>query len=428
MLQTNILTSTLAGQYIIFGVVAQFFITFLYIFSTPWFIRKTGYEFFKKSHTLIAILYMGACVGHWYQLYAWLLAAFILTMGDFAIRGLRTLLLHGGYGTKKSLSSFECAKATVQRFGDESDEAVRVDFEFEHSAWQPGQHFFLCFPALGIWQSHPFTPCSVPKPGEKVQQHTYLIRTHAGITKRLAKIAGDAGGQCEMNVIVTGPYGASTVAPHTHSKLFVAGGTGVTSVLPSLQLALASSQISQTAHAIDLTWIIRKSQDLLWLAPELTAIKSQLAKESQTSAHVHIFVTREASALTPTHSSSVSITSSSSHSHSADSASSDSENEKKEASTTTRPLVSANILADLLAPCPSFEITHLNNAHPALSEIVAAFAERAALVDESVSVLAAGPAAMGTDLRREVAGRNCAKEVWKGRKGQAWEMEWDCRS
>lgn len=51
-------------QYMVFGCVAMFFITFLTIFSTKRAIRWTGYEFFKVTHWIVAVLYVGACWGH----------------------------------------------------------------------------------------------------------------------------------------------------------------------------------------------------------------------------------------------------------------------------------------------------------------------------------------------------------------------------
>jgi hypothetical protein len=46
-------------EYMIWGIVAQAFITFLFVFSLRPVIRWTGYEFFRKSHFIVAILYIG---------------------------------------------------------------------------------------------------------------------------------------------------------------------------------------------------------------------------------------------------------------------------------------------------------------------------------------------------------------------------------
>lgn len=407
--------NTLASQYIIFGVVAQFFITFLYIFSTSWAIKWTGYEFFKKSHILISILYIAACWGHWDMLWCWCVAALALIFFDFGARRIRTALLHSGLGTNRALFSWKNATAIVEHLGDEEDSCVRLDFDFEHSAWKPGQHFFLCFPQLNLWQSHPFTPCSVPNSRGRIQHHTYLIRAHSGITARLARMAKENGGRAETSVVVCGPYGESSLQSEQHNSLFLAGGTGVTSVFPTFMYEHAAGAAT---HVVDLTWIVRKSQDLLWLAPELAQIKSTLSKEQKAGTRVRIYVTREAGPpVSPTASSGVSISSSTAR-----------DNEKKEMIETIRPMSSTSILEDLLAPGPHFEIIYLGGTRPSISAIVAEFEERASLSDRSVKVLSAGPKSMGTELRREVALKNKAGEVWGGREGAAWEMEWDNRA
>lgn len=66
--QPKVYVAFITQQYAMFGVVAMFFITWLTLFSTQWAIRKFGYEFFKASHWIIAVLYIAACWGHWVSL------------------------------------------------------------------------------------------------------------------------------------------------------------------------------------------------------------------------------------------------------------------------------------------------------------------------------------------------------------------------
>jgi ferric-chelate reductase len=56
----------LSNMYAIFGCVATFFICFIWFFSLKPVIRWTGYEFFRITHSIGALLYIGACWGHWY--------------------------------------------------------------------------------------------------------------------------------------------------------------------------------------------------------------------------------------------------------------------------------------------------------------------------------------------------------------------------
>jgi DMSO/TMAO reductase YedYZ heme-binding membrane subunit len=54
--------------YMIWGCVAMILIFILFLLATPWGIRITGYEFFRKSHYVLAMVYIGACWGHWQPL------------------------------------------------------------------------------------------------------------------------------------------------------------------------------------------------------------------------------------------------------------------------------------------------------------------------------------------------------------------------
>lgn len=51
--------------YMIWGCVAICLLLLLVLLATPWAIRMTGYEFFRKSHYVLAMVYIGACWGHW---------------------------------------------------------------------------------------------------------------------------------------------------------------------------------------------------------------------------------------------------------------------------------------------------------------------------------------------------------------------------
>ena len=59
--QPKVYKNFIKQQYMVFGCVAMLFITFLFVFSTKWAIRRTGYEFFKITHWIVAILYI-ACL------------------------------------------------------------------------------------------------------------------------------------------------------------------------------------------------------------------------------------------------------------------------------------------------------------------------------------------------------------------------------
>ncbi|GAB7354777.1 hypothetical protein MBLNU459_g5175t1 [Dothideomycetes sp. NU459] len=424
--QPKVYKALMQEQYIILGVVAQFFITFLYIFSTSWAIRWTGYEFFKRTHYAIALLYLGACWGHWDGLACWMIASLILLGLDKGARVVRTGLLHMGPRKGKSGLGFRGATATIQHFGNDADSVVRIDFDFEHSAWKPGAHFFLCFPALSLWQSHPFTPVSLPDGRSKTQHHTYLVRVCKGITADLANLAQASGqaGTCEISIVLTGPYPGGSSTTSTQNLLAIAGGTGVTSVLPAVLDALSCPTEVGSARAIDLVWIVRYARDLAWLAPELAELKTQLATRGSAAAagqlRVRVFVTREATAPSGAAPSSSPMTPSREHAQE--------KSGKAPVVETTAAAAAAAAAAHLATPAPGFEVEYLDHSRPSIEDIVASFCARADICGGARQVLGSGPAAIGTLLREAVAKRNDASKMWEGDVAGGMGLVWDCRS
>lgn len=290
-------------QYIIWGIVAMIFLTFLVVFSTKWAIRWTGYEFFRKSHYVVAMLYVGACWGHWSKLACWMIASLAVWLLDRGVRLLRTFLLHTGKHSDKTHAvwGLHVPKAQMVSFPSEEDgDVIRLDFKHDHQPWDIGQHFYLCFPELSVWQSHPMTPATVP--GLSPQHHTYIIRAKKGLTGDLAKIARTPLVQSELpstSIVLSGPYGQSIVDHDLHCtddiNLFcIAGGTGVTFVLPLLQAITMTSLFPKRRSQVEFIWIIRRKDNIHWLGDEIDALRAVAA----TCPHfrIRIFVTRECGA------------------------------------------------------------------------------------------------------------------------------------
>ncbi|KAG9925654.1 hypothetical protein KCV02_g9657, partial [Aureobasidium melanogenum] len=283
--------------YMIWGCVAMILLFLLFALSTPWAIRLTGYEFFRKSHYVLAMVYIGACIGHWDKLSCYLIPALIVWFLDRGARLVRTAILHytvlpGGE------VAFGPAKASTTLFSDPNGDVVRLDFVHPHDAWAVGQHFYLCFPENSIWQSHPFTPLSLPIHDDVNcgVQHSYIFRAKSGETKKVADLAAkklqQAGGVTPLtSVILTGPYGEEITSHLTQDVniLCIAGGTGITYVLPVL-LGLAH-QPRYVKRKVTLVWAIRQKADVAWVQPELDRVR-QLAKSIDST--IRIFVTREA--------------------------------------------------------------------------------------------------------------------------------------
>ncbi|KAF2758682.1 hypothetical protein EJ05DRAFT_361255 [Pseudovirgaria hyperparasitica] len=410
--------------YIIWGWVAMILITFLYVFSIRRVIRWTGYEFFRKTHYIVAGLYFGACWAHWARLVCWMIAALGLFLVDRGVRLLRTCLIHFGYKHGERGFGFRSSPARVQAFVDPESTVLRVTFEANHDPWAIGQHYFVCFPELSIWQSHPFTPASVPNAHPALPEHTYIIRALGGQTAKLAQLAQEKEKTdvCETPVIITGPYGTPVIDPAYSHILAIAGGTGISFTLP-IAMAAATRRSASNA-SVHLVWIIRHADNISWLADELTLLKDLMARGA-TDLKISIYITRDASRPT-----------SNQGSVSTKDASLRKEAEKtdNEITTTSTSISSgadacccAPTAGTLLSPSRNFSIHYLADHHPSMPKILDEYIADT-LVDGPIQVAASGPPGLGADIRQAVASRNSGARVWRGDWSADVDLVWDDRA
>ncbi|KAL5884277.1 hypothetical protein ACKVWC_003243 [Pyricularia oryzae] len=331
---------------------------------------------------------------HYLHWLVWAAANLRRQLGDQRIHDLRhlrtvsphhhTLLLHhqlvdGDWG-------FHPAQARLTSFPDAAGygDVVRLDFDFVQSPWKVGQHFYLCFPRRSVWQSHPFTPLSLPVVERGVARHSYIFRAKSGETAKIAAMAEET-----TPVVLQGPYGehsSEVLGPHVN-VLAIAGGTGITYVLPVLlELAAEANLNAQTIseRQVHLLWAVRHSSNAQWVEPELAALRASA------KIRVTIFVTREAA-----------------------SPSSDKQSGDQEATTDVRKLGEGQ-----------------QARHPDVGDLVRTF------VGDTVSgrtmVFASGPGSMVADLRSSVAALNDGGKVGRGNERFDVELrednrlEWRC--
>lgn len=351
-----------------------------------------------------------------------MIASFILFGLDRGMRLIRTALIHVGKKDPSQGFGFRSAVAIISTFSDADATVLTLDFKFPHAPWKNGQHFFLTFPELSIWQSHPMTPASLPTPGG-LQTYRYIIRARNGETGRLArlaaqKLAENGGTPITTTVILNGPHGGgvlpSTLSTHPTNILAVAGGTGISFGLPIITEAIKSST---QGGAIQLVWIIRKTANISWIATELTHLRQALTSKN-IDLGIKIYVTRD-------------IPSSSS---STKDLPTETENlkyngERKDSidSTTQSPDISA-----LITSIPGFSIEWLKNHHPLLDSkdgtgVIEQWLARGAVHGGTNHVFASGPAEMGKDLRVAIARRNDGSRVFGGDEGGDVGFYWDDR-
>ncbi|KAK0703080.1 ferric reductase like transmembrane component-domain-containing protein [Lasiosphaeria miniovina] len=304
--QPTVWQAFVAHGYVAWGFAALALLVLLWALALGWTVRRvTGYEVFRKAHYVLAMLYIGALVPHWVKLKCFLVPAMALWAADRLVRLVRTAALHCGWpefakGSGPKWLNFEPATALAGIWRDDQHgDIVRLKFHLpqSHAArgrWRVGQHFFLCFAEGRIWQSHPFTPLSLPMLEESGLCHEYVFRAKKGETGRIARLVAAQGssgpGPVTMPVIVQGPYGIG-IADGLRSQLHVnvlciAGGTGIAYVLPVL-LDLVRDEgpgLAESHRHISLIWAIKRARDVEW-------VPSQLQQLHARGVNIRLFVT-----------------------------------------------------------------------------------------------------------------------------------------
>ncbi|KAF2740582.1 ferric reductase transmembrane component 5 [Polyplosphaeria fusca] len=370
--------------YMIWGCVAMILIFILFLLATPWGIRLTGYEFFRKSHYVLAMVYIGACWGHWQPLKVFMVPGLAIWLFDRLARATRSALIHYQYLSDGSMG-FQTASAVVTTFPDSKHgDVVRLDYPFAQSPWDIGQHFYLCFTKASIWQSHPFTPLSFPVEKNGTVTHSYIFRAKAGETKKIANMADAHPAKTDNDplttpVVMQGPYGENLVEHLTPdvNVLCIAGGTGITYVLPIVHWLV--QQPLSLNRKITLLWAVRRAHDVDWVRRELSAI---LAMVSTNLLEIMIHVTREDE----------------------DERLALPRKNEKEASDHISPASSSRSLGGAL--------NTFNSGKPDLAHAVEDFVS--GTVCGRTTVFASGPGSMISDLRAAVAKQNSGARVWKG--------------
>ncbi|KAK6336295.1 hypothetical protein TWF696_001857 [Orbilia brochopaga] len=249
-------------------------------------IRQRVYEFFLASHIVLSLLAIIASFLHMYFRYYWQWGYEIWVAVAFAFWGFDRLLARPFKLMQNGLR-----RAYVSRV---DDDYLRVEIPGISTTGQA----FLYFPTLNwrVWENHPFSVLPMtgttgsmaprqnsedasPKDleaGKKcddtkvsIQQSSangdrppgivFFIRRLGGLTSQLAAYAGSSDG---ILVLLEGPYGPDLSIMHSPKPspshqypnvLFIAGGVGITAILPQIGYRPFLSSVGTTK----LYWSVR---------------------------------------------------------------------------------------------------------------------------------------------------------------------------
>ncbi|GAC95509.1 likely ferric reductase [Pseudozyma hubeiensis SY62] len=226
------------------GTVAFALLSWLVVSSFGVF-RRMSYEFFVVQHVVTIILFLVFYFMHTRDLlhsWSWL-------WPSIGVWGFHVLFK---CANSLRISRFTGVKATVTVV-DEEEKLVRLEVAAPVS-WLPGQHFFLRFPGINRsapYQTHPFTVTNLASPDSNVDSHlVFFFKARDGLTGKIWQqltrqppVKGKTS--TVLNVALDGPYGSPFHPEAYTSDLMIAGGVGITSILPALMSLCLSARTSR---------------------------------------------------------------------------------------------------------------------------------------------------------------------------------------
>ncbi|KAI0782612.1 ferric reductase NAD binding domain-containing protein [Abortiporus biennis] len=254
------------------GQVAAVVMTILAAVSFKW-IRARFYETFYLVHMILIIIFI---VAAWIHLdgaltgYSYLLWPGVIVWGvDRFIRYTFYFIHNTLFKPSKSLGILELISPDTLRL------TIKRRFV---GGWIAGQHMFLSFPSVNPTQSHPFSISTLSDGDDSERDLVFVMRVRKGLTKTLKERVVQKGnniGMIELPVFMDGPYGLPTDITGFSTCIFIAGGSGITYILPRLEdlIRRASSSRAQ-AHRISFVWIIRERFHIQWFGDRLRNLTS----------------------------------------------------------------------------------------------------------------------------------------------------------
>jgi ferric-chelate reductase len=258
-----------------YGFTTLIAVDILALFSVSY-IRRKFHGFFVFSHLVGIFTLFFAAYMHKTAMRPYILAAIGVYSFDRLLRLLKTRI----------------TTATLRPLPEMN--TTRIEIPSLNAGWRAGQHVRIKVVSsgmgvLGWMQTHPFTIASVgvldgARGGEEgLVLMAKNVGDWTGDLMRMAKKGSYESGNLgrDVKVIVEGPYGGpgNTVFSSFSSALFVAGGSGISFALSSIQeLLQRESQGRSRVKSIDLLWI---AQDISTAAP-LLPLFTALAQSSYT--------------------------------------------------------------------------------------------------------------------------------------------------
>jgi predicted ferric reductase len=278
------------------GFAAWCILTFIVLTSmAP--VRRLSYEVFVLQHL---VTFVGFIVAVWLhapdEVKVWVWIPIGLLVFDRVARY--------AWATYANLSIFHCSTSGTRHavwanrasFTPLPGNITRVTIDNPGIRWEPGQHVFLTCHSIAPLQSHPFTIASIPDDNKM----EFLVRAEKGGTRRFFRYAsknhhvlgsGDtATANRARTVFIDGPYGRMRALQQFDSVILLAGGMGVTFVIPCLRDIVSrwkteslrnkepsgkSARLTAT-NRVRFVWVIKSRAQLSWFETQLQSVLSEV--------------------------------------------------------------------------------------------------------------------------------------------------------
>ncbi|EGX96137.1 ferric-chelate reductase [Cordyceps militaris CM01] len=280
-------------------------------------IRQMAYELFKIAHIAMGIVFLANYWDHIkekfggdYRVWTWVCVG--IWASDYFFRIVRIIWLNFNAFIGKD------RHAIASYSEDTGMIRLQVHASGTHSHQSPGTYYHLHFGGWRIWENHPFSLAG--SSAEEVREaapvetadaekknvvvrtqpqgkellggqsyKTFLIRPRNGFTRRLRDsiIKQDQAGLSRLRVVLEGPYGTGANMSSFNEMLFIAGGSGITAILPYIRrLFEDAAQDAPCPPRVRLVWAVRRAG----FARDVLANDLRLV-EAAASLQVDIYVT-----------------------------------------------------------------------------------------------------------------------------------------
>ncbi len=217
------------------------------------FVRKISYEFFLRTHQVLAFL-SGYVV--WRHVHSTSLLNRVCLYVSTGIFCFTTALQLFAMVYRNNLHRGSPPRAAIHRVGGGYKIQLTVPRRLKVQA---GQYINLWMPSISFWsflQSHPFVVASCEE-GDRTTVEL-LVEPRKGFTSKMqrhAKYGGGSGMEGSSLALFTGPHGASAPLGDFDRVLMVASGFGIVAHLPYLRhLIRGYNDFSGRTRRIHLVW------------------------------------------------------------------------------------------------------------------------------------------------------------------------------